>query len=308
MLWKQDAKAGGQWRHLDYATRTADRPLRGSVHGRPMSFFYWLPIAAVTSAKIKSHGGVSTRQRMNQDRTSIFAILAAVAALFLLQAVLWRCVCVISRLGPRLQRYAAGRPALVRATSLRGSFRASYPGPYAVLAARFAPGSATGLPLTLMCLGALYAAALLGGLIDDLREIEGLVGPDHGVNASFAPYRTPSLIEAFIWITALGTGRDCRDGGSRLRAPMVARTDAAEVTKMPTPLHYRIRPAALRVGVVAGAGEHGDLHTPQGRGEHVQPDPHRPVADRGRESGLDQWRVPPDRNGAVPARIGRLAL
>ena len=143
---------------------------------------------------------------MNQDRSSVFAILAAVAALFLLQAVLWRCVCVISRLGPRLQRYAAGRPAWVRATSLRGSFRASYPGPYAVLAALFAPGSATGLPLTLMCLGALYAAALLGGLIADLREIEGLVGLDHGVNAFFAPYRTPSVIEAFMWITALGAG------------------------------------------------------------------------------------------------------
>jgi hypothetical protein len=75
------------------------------------------------------------------------------------------------------------------------------PRAYAIFAARFVPASATGLPLTLMCLGALYAAALLGGLIDDLRETEGLVGLDHGVSAFFAPYRTPSLIEAFMWIT-----------------------------------------------------------------------------------------------------------
>ena len=57
-----------------------------------------------------------------------------------------------------------------------------------------------------MCLAALYAAVLLGGLVDDLRETEGLVRLDQGVNAFFARFRTPSLIEAFTWITALGAG------------------------------------------------------------------------------------------------------
>ncbi len=143
---------------------------------------------------------------MNQDRSSVFAILAVVVALILLQVVLWRFVCAIAPLGPWLQRYAAGWPAWARATSLRGSFKAVYPRAYAVFTARFVPAAFSGLPLTLMCLGALYAAALLGGLIDDLRETEGLVCLDHGVNAFFTPYRTPSLIRAFIWITALGTG------------------------------------------------------------------------------------------------------
>jgi len=143
---------------------------------------------------------------MNQDRSSVFAILAVVAALLLLQAVLWRCVCSIARLDPLLQRYAARWPAWTRVTSLRGSLKTIYPRAYAVFAARCVPAPFMGLSLTLMCLAALYAAALLGGLIDDLRETEGLVGLDHGVNAFFVPYRTPSLIETFMWITALGAG------------------------------------------------------------------------------------------------------
>ena len=113
------------------------------------------------------------------------AILGVVAALLLLQAVFWRGVCAIARLGPLLQRYATRSPAWARVTSLRGSLKTIYPRAYEVFAARFVPASFTGLPLTLMGLGALYAAALLGGLIDDLREIEGLVGLDHGVNAFF---------------------------------------------------------------------------------------------------------------------------
>lgn len=84
--------------------------------------------------------------------------------------------------------------------------KARYPRPYAVVTARFGSALFTGLPLTLMCLAALYAAALLGGLIDDLRETEGLVRLDQGVNAFFARFRTPSLIEVFTWITALGAG------------------------------------------------------------------------------------------------------
>ena len=64
----------------------------------------------------------------------------------------------------------------------------------------------TGLPLTLMCLAALYAAALVIGLVDGLRETESLIRLDNSVNALFAPFRAPWLVQAFIWITALGAG------------------------------------------------------------------------------------------------------
>jgi membrane-associated phospholipid phosphatase len=143
---------------------------------------------------------------MNLDRNMVLTIPAAVAAALLLRAVLWRLVCAVARLGPWLLPHAPGWPAWARATSLRAWLKAGYPRLYAVLTARFAPTSFTGLPLTLMCLAALYATALLGGLIDDLRETEGLVRLDQGMNAFFAPYRTPWLVGAFIWVTALGAG------------------------------------------------------------------------------------------------------
>ena len=69
---------------------------------------------------------------------------------------------------------------------------------------RLTPRAFTGLPFTLFCLAAVFAAALFGGLIDDLRETEGLVQLDTSVNAFFAPFRAPWLVGAFIWITALG--------------------------------------------------------------------------------------------------------
>lgn len=142
---------------------------------------------------------------MNPDRSLVVAILATVATA-LLRAVLWRIVCATARLAPWLLRQTTGWPAWACATSVRALLKARYPRPYALLTARFAPASFTGLPLTLMCLAALYAAALLAGLIDDLRESEGLVRLDQDVNAFFAPYRTPALIAAFIWITGLGAG------------------------------------------------------------------------------------------------------
>ena len=143
---------------------------------------------------------------MNEDRSLVLSILALVAAALLLRTVLWQFVCAIACLRPWVLRYAAGRPTWLRATSLRVRIKAGYPRSYAVVAARFVPASFTGLPLTLLCLATLYAAALLGGLIDDLREAEGLVRLDEGVNAYFAPYRAPALVSPFIWITALGAG------------------------------------------------------------------------------------------------------
>lgn len=143
---------------------------------------------------------------MNQGRSLVLAIVAVGVAVLLLRAVLWRLVCAVGDLGPRLLRYAAGRYAGARAVSLLHSLKADHPGAYAVVAARFARASFSGLPLTLVGFASLYAAALLGGLIDDLRETEGLVRLDEVANAFFSPYRTPSLIEAFTWITALGAG------------------------------------------------------------------------------------------------------
>jgi len=143
---------------------------------------------------------------MKQCYSIVFAIVSVVSAVLLIRALVWKCVCALARLSRRLMRRTMGLPGWARSTSARANLKARYPKAYAVLADRFVTASFTGLPLTLLFLAAVYAAALLGGLIDDVRETEGLVRMDLGVNAFFAPYRTPSLIGSFIWITALGAG------------------------------------------------------------------------------------------------------
>lgn len=143
---------------------------------------------------------------MSPDQSLIFAMLIAVGAVLLLRAVLWRFVCAIALLGPRVLRYTVGWPDWARGRSVLAFLKGGHARTYKLLAARLTPLSFIGLPLTLTSLAALYAAALLGGLIDDLRETEGLVRLDQSVNAFFTPYRTPSLIDTFNWITALGAG------------------------------------------------------------------------------------------------------
>ena len=135
-----------------------------------------------------------------------FAVLTTVATVLLLRAVLWRFVGLTARLRPSLLSHFAGRLAWARAISLPTVLRAGYPRAYGVVAARFTLASFKGLPLTLTCLGAVYAIALLAGLIGDLRETEGLVRLDQGVNAFFAAFRVPSMVAIFLWITALGAG------------------------------------------------------------------------------------------------------
>ena len=143
---------------------------------------------------------------MKQGAGLVLTIVCVVPAVLLLRAALWWSVCAIARFARWLLRHPAGWPAAARATSARAVLKARHPKAYAVLAERFVTTSFTGLPLTLLFLASVYAAALVAGLIDDVRETEGLVRIDLGVNAFFVPYRTPALIGSFIWITALGAG------------------------------------------------------------------------------------------------------
>ena len=75
---------------------------------------------------------------------------------------------------------------------------------YAGLAARLEPRRFEGLPLTLLVVAALYAAALFGGLIQELREAAGLIAFDHAVRDFFQPWRHGALLGFFLWFTALG--------------------------------------------------------------------------------------------------------
>ena len=143
---------------------------------------------------------------MVSNQYLIIAILTIIATVLVLRLVLWQLITSSAHLLPRLLSRSTAWPIWVRAAPVRSWLQARHPRTYVFLKARFSPTSFTGLPLTLMCLATLYAVALLGGLIEDLREAEGLVRFDKGMNAFFAPYRAPWLIGVFIWVTALGAG------------------------------------------------------------------------------------------------------
>lgn len=99
--------------------------------------------------------------------------------------------------------------------------------------------------MTLTMLAAVYAVALLVGLVEDLVESEGIVALDGSINNAFSPYRDPRLITAFVWLTALGgspvilavaavTSLLCRSlGGTRSVMPLWIAVVGAQLTSWP---------------------------------------------------------------------------
>ncbi|NBB92358.1 MAG: phosphatase PAP2 family protein [Gammaproteobacteria bacterium] len=89
-------------------------------------------------------------------------------------------------------RFSAARAGLARL----------FPRSMAFVEARLSPERFTGLALTLMVLAAVYIAALLGGLVDELLEADELIAFDRWVNASLSAVRTDEIEHAFAFITA----------------------------------------------------------------------------------------------------------
>jgi len=89
-------------------------------------------------------------------------------------------------------------------SGLGSRIRASFPETARFLQARLTPSRYTGLPLTLIVIAALYIAALLGGLVEELLEADELVCIDKDINQRIGPMRTDGMITIFIWITDLG--------------------------------------------------------------------------------------------------------
>lgn len=96
--------------------------------------------------------------------------------------------------------------AWARVRPLQAWLRLRHPRLHAVLAARLRPKPFTGLPLTLLVLGALYVTALFGGLTEEVVEAGAVLRFDQAINATFGPWRERPLIQIFMWITALGAG------------------------------------------------------------------------------------------------------
>ncbi|MDZ7789258.1 MAG: phosphatase PAP2 family protein [Xanthomonadales bacterium] len=88
-----------------------------------------------------------------------------------------------------------------RFSSVRAGLAEKFPRGMAFVEARLTPGKFTGLALTLMVLAAIYIAALLAGLIDELLEAEELIKFDQAVNEALGAIRTDEIVHAFAFIT-----------------------------------------------------------------------------------------------------------
>lgn len=132
------------------------------------------------------------------------AVAVAIVVL-LIRALARYSLAWIAETAAHLPQLASSR-AWARAQPIQAWLRTKHPRVHTILRARFAPGSFTGLPLTLLVLAALYVAALLGGLTEEVIEAGAVLRFDQAINAAFGPWRQGPLLGVFLWITVLGTG------------------------------------------------------------------------------------------------------
>jgi undecaprenyl-diphosphatase len=134
-------------------------------------------------------------------------LIAVCAVLFLwsLHALAWRLLCALITIAGYLPLLRE-RQAWARVRPLETWLRVRHPRLHAILAARLRPRPFTGLPFTLLVVGALYVASLLGRLTEEVLEAGVVLRFDQAINAFFGPWRERPLITAFLWITALGAG------------------------------------------------------------------------------------------------------
>jgi undecaprenyl-diphosphatase len=135
----------------------------------------------------------------------LLLIAAAAAVVWALRALAWGLLQALIAAVERWPRFR-GTGAWARVRPVQAWLRLRYPRLCAVLGARLTPQSFTGLPLTLLVFAAAYIAALLGGLAEEVVEAAGVTRFDQAINAFFGPWREPSLVGGFLWITALGAG------------------------------------------------------------------------------------------------------
>ena len=72
------------------------------------------------------------------------------------------------------------------------------PSYYAFLKSRLDQSVFSGLPLTLFSVAALHIVVLFGGLTQEVVEASGWLSLDQAINASFAAWRSSTLVAAFL--------------------------------------------------------------------------------------------------------------
>ncbi|MGH7930921.1 MAG: phosphatase PAP2 family protein, partial [Candidatus Binatia bacterium] len=140
----------------------------------------------------------------NSQVESLIFLLAFIAAILLVWQLSWLIVRLVSRMLRALALRNAVSYVWASTHPLRALAAERFPGIYRFLDRRLNPQRFSGLPLTLMIAAAIYAIALLGGIIEEVLEAEEIRYLDVAISRFFDPFRTPMLVEIFAWITELG--------------------------------------------------------------------------------------------------------
>lgn len=133
--------------------------------------------------------------------TNLIFLTTLFVVLILIRWLAWLSLKSTNHLIARASAAATtGRPGkLFR--SARVHLGEKFPRSTALVEARLTPRKFTGLALTLMVLAAVYIAALLSGLVDALREAEGLIKLDKSINDALGAIRTEEIVNVFAFIT-----------------------------------------------------------------------------------------------------------
>lgn len=75
---------------------------------------------------------------------------------------------------------------------------------FSFLRRRLAREHFTGLPLTLLGAAFIYLLALFGGVVEDILTGDPIVAADMHISSLVAAFRTPTLVNFFLWVTMLG--------------------------------------------------------------------------------------------------------
>ena len=109
---------------------------------------------------------------------TLIPILVMVAMIIALRLAAWWGLHLVFRLFSKSKTVLKQVQVINDISGLGSRIRVSFPETTRLLLARLTPSRYTGLPLTLIVIAALYIAALLGGLVEELLEADKLVRLD----------------------------------------------------------------------------------------------------------------------------------
>jgi membrane-associated phospholipid phosphatase len=139
------------------------------------------------------------------DGPAVLLVVCAAGAAIGLNLAVWWLLTTGGALAVQAGARFGASSAAARSRPLRASLEKRFPKLYRFVAARLDPHRFNGLPLTLICIAAIYLAFLFFGLVEDVMESEEIDAFDDLISALVTQLRNPKLVRVFTWVTQFGS-------------------------------------------------------------------------------------------------------